>query len=771
MNNISRYLSDVCIDRFCKEFIGGEDIKFKNNTVPEGFGMIADRIDAENQQFDHVSKYEELLSGLNMTGRMWGKRVNYRGETISKKEIVARILNEWWKMFMRKIDSILIQKISEQIIVASDKRQAIKETVFNFTSEKIPEQIMRGLSLGSNFVTHTKMSEQDAKNKYEQELLSFLMHYRRTIERKPPIADRNLASWLEKSCMSSEQEHQHFYTTIGSYLDIDIGIGKRVNVDMKLDFKELDQKGICVVEADKGMGICLLNVKELIIADNKMVLELGGQRCDGKSENDIKEELKAKIEGFEKTLDVNARKFLNVYYRERKDEFDKSVLPFLKLRPKLHKLTKDELKMRDTRKLKYRPVVDASRTPINPYAQALMDYLRELIRRAEAKYFDGEKTMAKNGQEIVKFLDKIGKPSTRGKYFAVADLSSAYTFIFLKNLLVAMNYLGKELGIPDWKMTLFEEIAKLVFENSFLETTEGIFLLNTCLPMGLCVSGESMDVVLLLAELVFLGKINSKEIDGFEEQYKEKAKQENKEVSFIGYKRYRDDTFSVFQHNPKETSRTGLEVLGKAFLPSLDLNIDVSYFVGSFLDVVFFKRFSGYGFETTIRRKGCYPIGYCHGSSNMSSSVSRSIISGEILRHRRLTSSRKLQTVNDECLIKELESRGYDKQFLRRAVHQRIKQIGHDYSFTYERREMRKVPEGLVYGSKTVYDQEWFTHQKLHHILKQSLPEGIRLELKLNFHRNIFFFSRCPMVVPGMRLAKLIYTKRRYFGMVNKTKL
>jgi hypothetical protein len=132
------------------------------------------------------------------------------------------------------------------------------------------------------------------------------------------------------------------------------------------------------------------------------------------------------------------------------------VLPFLKLRPKLHKLTKHELKMRDTRQLKYRPVVDASRTPINPYAKSLMDYLRELIRRAETEYFEGEKTMAKNGHEIAKFLDKIGKPSTRGKYYAVADLSSAYTFIFLKNLLVAMNHLGKELEIPDWKMTMFE---------------------------------------------------------------------------------------------------------------------------------------------------------------------------------------------------------------------------------------------------------------------------------------------------------------------------
>ena len=109
-----------------------------------------------------------------------------------------------------------------------------------------------------------------------------------------------------------------------------------------MDFKELDQKGICVVEADKLIGIYVMNVKELIIADNKMVLELGGQRCDGESENDIKE--------------------------ERKEEFEKSVLPFLKLRPKLHNLTKHELEMRDTRKLKYRPVVDASRTPINPYA-------------------------------------------------------------------------------------------------------------------------------------------------------------------------------------------------------------------------------------------------------------------------------------------------------------------------------------------------------------------------------------------------------------------
>ena len=115
-----------------------------------------------------------------------------------------------------------------------------------------------------------------------------------------------------------------------------------------------------------------------------------------------------------------------------------------------------------------------------------------------------------------------------------------------------------------------------------------------------------------------------------------------------------------------------------------------------------------------------------YGNSNMSSSIIRSIIGGEVLRHRRLTSNRKLQEVNDECLIKELVSREYNESFIRKAVQKRIEIIGQEYTSEFVRRVPRSNVTGLVYGSKTVFDGQWQTHSKLYEILRQSLPEGVR---------------------------------------------
>ena len=334
--------------------------------------------------------------------------------------------------------------------------------------------------------------------------------------------------------------------------------------------------------------------------------------------------------------------------------------------------------------------------------------------------------MIKNGQEVVDVLKIEGEPTNIERYFVIADLSSAYTFIFLENLLVAMKYIGENLEIPTWKRETFDEIARIVFQNSYLETSEGIFLLGTCLPMGLNCSGEAMDVVLLMAELVFLGKIEGN-LDKFKDQFDEfKPVVEENRSLFVSYKRYRDDTFSILKQKEDSSVKNVLEVLGKAFLPSLQINMEISSLVGSFLDVVFWKRMSGFGFETTVRRKGSYPISYCHGSSNVPPAILKSILGGELLRHRRITGNRILQQVNDECIIAELTSRGYSETAVRKCAESRINQIGEEYNAKLSRREAKKRPEGLVYGAKTEYDQEWNTHHKLKMILKHSLPEGVR---------------------------------------------
>ena len=174
--------------------------------------------------------------------------------------------------------------------------------------------------------------------------------------------------------------------------------------------------------------------------------------------------------------------------------------------------------------------------------------------------------------------------------------------------------------------------------------------------------------------------------------------------------------------------KTVLEILGKAFLPSLQINMEISSLVGSFLDVVFWKRMSGVGFETTVRRKGAYPISYCHGSSNVPPAILKSILGGELLRHRRITGNKNLQQVNDECIIAELTSRGYRETVVRKCVESRIKQIGEEYNEKLLRRETKKRPVGLVYGATTEYDQEWNTYHKTRMIIKQSLPDAFKIK-------------------------------------------
>ena len=677
---------------------------------------------------DHFKKFETMIGGLELKGRNWKKVVEYEGRQMDQGAMLIVVLREWLWRFMRKVDSEIVNKIASAMKVSAVKRTEIVNTVHNFTNKNIPKNILDVLKLGSNYVVHTKMNESDARVKMEGELLSYLVRYRRYIQNEGAIQEENLLKWLSVALDTTENNtnHYEFYSSLICFSSIDMGVSKRVGEGNKPEFKKLDNMGVVIVEADKGMGICLLNIEDLVKADKTMVDELKGVQLARKNADALKADLHETAIRFENELDGESKKFLRTYYGERLDNILNSELPFLKVRPKLHKLTALQYERKNATDLKYRPVIDASMTPLRSYAKCLMEYLRDLIRKVESKY-NGKGTMLKNGHEMKHVIDELDKTIAKAKYFAVADLSSAYTFIYLNNLLIAMNFLGRQVEIPEWKIKFQEEVATLVLNNSIIETTDGVFKMSNCLPMGLCTSGECMDVVLLLSELVLLGKFRAENIPGYLDQYGDiKPESMDNISSFLTYKRYRDDTFSCLLYEEDKSPADPLMLLGKTFLPTLDINIELTMFVGTFLDLKFYKRFSGQGIETMVKRKGVFPITFCHGSSNTSSSIVRSIVSGEVLRHRRLTSSRILQTANDECLILELVSRGYKKEFVRKMVQERIVRIGHQYDHELVRRRQRDNPDGLVYGAVSVYDEEWNTHYKVHKLLKQCLPIGVR---------------------------------------------
>ena len=316
-----------------EEFKGGEKLKFVRNEAEKDVDKMSKDFFEQMEEMDHLRKFEMMMKDIRCDGRKWKGCKLLRGEMLEKKTIAIILLEEWHREFLRKLDKVIINKVSDEIKKLSDSRTRISETVFNFSTKDVPAEVMKKLNLGSNYAMHTKRNEDEARSKLNNELLAYLRKYRQYIERKTTIHDDDVGTWLENAIREADDnQHLRFYSEVSKHLSIDLGIGRRVK-ESEVDFKILDKMELCVVEADKGMGLVILDIERLISADDEMVIELGGAKLENKTCEDIMEDLKKKIDEFESNLDVFSRKFLNIYYEDRVEQSDRAMIPFLKLKP------------------------------------------------------------------------------------------------------------------------------------------------------------------------------------------------------------------------------------------------------------------------------------------------------------------------------------------------------------------------------------------------------------------------------------------------------
>ena len=651
-------MNEVVLPVYCREFKSSMKTKFVKHSVPSGFGFVIDEFKKEAEILDTKAKFDEIVQDELGKVRK-GKMMIDEAEGIDFK----LMMNKWWTSFLLRLDEILELRVSDAIMDSSVKRCKIDGIVFNFSTIEVDEDLKRMLNLGGNFVVHNEiMNESAARSKFENELFIYAKRYRACIEQKREINEYYFVDWIKEAVKDSVGLHAKFYSDLLEMKQIGLS-RRRFGFCNNHDFTKLDQQNIVVVECDKNCGIAIMDVERMKFEDKKMIKELGGVKWDNYEEEDIKVHLDSVIKKFEEDLDDDAKKFLNIYYPERKYLVEDSVLPFLKLKAKIHKLSEEQLKARNVEALKFRPVIDSSRTAFQQYSDAIMNFSSELTRRLVDKFFNGKSPLAKNGQQVAKLLQSMNKENTSGTYFAISDLSSAYSYIYLENLQYSVKFAAREVGIPDWKTTMYNRMIEMVLGNSFVQTSVGIYKLSmsSCLPMGLGMSGEALDLVCMTAEVNLFGKVIAPEFSRCSElePFWEISDEAKLMESVKKYLRYRDDTFTYGSLSEEGNLRRTVNALGSAFLTTLDLNVNLSHFVGSFLDCFFYKKLTGEGFVTFVRRKGNFPVTFQHADSNSGDSVVRSIISGEVLRHRRLCSTEGLANVNDDCLRKELESRGY----------------------------------------------------------------------------------------------------------------
>ena len=114
-----------------------------------------------------------------------------------------------------------------------------------------------------------------------------------------------------------------------------------------------------------------------------------------------------------------ANKYLNTYYPERRGDLEVSVMPYLKLKAKVHKLNEKQLEKREVQKLKYRPVIDSSRTPLHHYSKALRNYIKDLTNRLDEKFFKEKSPLVKNGIQVSRFLSSLEDSNTEGTFVSL----------------------------------------------------------------------------------------------------------------------------------------------------------------------------------------------------------------------------------------------------------------------------------------------------------------------------------------------------------------
>ena len=748
-------MSDIVLPVYMREFHGPREVKFIKNKIPEGFGTVLEEFCEEIPKVDYFGKFAEIIAGIDTTGEKWNKRVALDGVEMDMKSCVGKLMEKWLRVFLGKIDLEMVKQVNEAVLKTSRERIENEDQVYNFTAKKIESKIIKTLGYGGNFVQPKKLEYVDAGSKIESELLNYLRRYRKYIQKCGEIEEVDLKKWLQEAMKTQEISNPHvqFYMLIEENLEI-ISVPRSKIKEEFIDFRKLDKIGVCVMECDKKMGIALLNIEDVVNAEINLIQELGGKKLENQSNNFVMEEVARSLQDFETTLNDDARKFIGTYYPDRNRNGGETEIPFMKLTCKVHKLSAKELHERKPGKLKYRPVIDSSRTPYYHYSKALMHYAKDLTGRLISKYFTEDSPLVSNGHGIAQYLQSHKFVNCPGTIFAVADLSSAYSYIYLDNLLYALEFSARNLGIPEWKSKLFASMSKLVLNNSYVKTSCGVFKLSSSLPMGLSCSGECLDLVCLVHELSFRGKIVFPEFSPCSELKTSWSFKEEEMISsrIKKYFRYRDDTFSVISERKKDDASGAIHAIGSAFLSTLAINVNLSHFVGSFLDCYFFKSITGDNFHTLVRRKSSCPITFQHADSNQGFKTIDSIVRGEVLRHRRLCSSEEFSQMNDKCLKMEITSRGYPVSKIDEMIKQRIISINQGYSKKLVKLTPSIVPLGIVYGSKTIYDNDRDTHIIVNRLLNRCLQVNVKL----------------ASVVSPRKLKNSYYTKKRYLRMSSK---
>ena len=735
-------------------------MQFHGDVCSDNFGTKINGFLKDVEKVSYNSKWNDLMKKLVNRLKEWGE----------EDMILVDNLKKEFKKFLYKFDEDVKEKIIKAINKKHIEKCIIEMNFYNFTSNEIPKDLIEILNMGKKFVIPEKLSEEEVKCRVNNELLDYLVKYRKYVQRgeinyKFENKEINVNSFLEVVMSECEKNnnidnHYEFYKNVKEIL---MKIQWQLNKDSQAVFRGLHKKQVEQLvnikdtiwnELDKDYGLMLVDCNVMRNAEISMMYSLNAEKIDINEEN-LQKVIEEKIKKFEKSL--NNEESICLQARLKGSKTDEFMVPFLKLNGKIHKMNVEEIKNKDVKALKFRPVVDSTRWPLRRYSYIILNIAREIIYDLKKEFSYLDAITVKNSFEYVKGLKQMQLEENCYNITIGADLKDAYSNININDVMKALARIGKVIEIKEEIKQLFCQLLELVLKNGYIECSNGIYKVGHHLAMGDPSSGELLEIVGLASELTRFSGINKNisEMTPMPEGFENDVRNENEITKSIKkYARYVDDTLALVSGSEKREIVNAIMAIATMFPCHMKIEIELRLFSATFLDLFIVQKTFDCSYNVFVKRKMDNPISIIHKKSEVPIKMKSSVVKSELLRYRRLCSDDKIVRLNEQCLSRELKKVGYSEKGVQNMIRDAQKNIKENFDKIFEKRTKdSNKKRKIVYGSKVTFEGLIRSHSIVIEIIRASLVEQVM----------------GPSVIPAMKLKGILITRKKYLQKMRKT--
>ena len=576
------------------------------------------------------------------------------------KLLWQELLLLWHLDFLEILTKHLAKKFTEKM--------SLLKGFHNLSQIEIPPHLVEILKKGEKFSPNIQQPIQVYKKQFHCFVWNYVIWAARVLCKSPisgSKSEKDLDSILDDLIKDTSNPFHDFWCSTKSNFNnfmAQIGTYSRLadenSADNVPDFtSHILQPGIVCTTADKNYGLVLLPVEILHQAEEKILKDFGAVVLHDQNEKQILDMLHFEDANFRKGTDFIS-KLLVCFPRITRS---KQKMAFLRLNPKIHKLSPSDLSTKKLDSLTFRPVCDSKFFTTKPCAQALASLLISLKEKVFLLYPCMEEFYPLSGADVARKMRTKKFPTNDPFNLIVScDLSDAYSNVTLEDLIVCSRFLSAVVNNNPVEQESIEKLANFTLNSNYIESGKRLYILKPVLQMGSCFSGDALDIVLMAGEIKLLvnpslGEDALKTIPSY-------LAGVNDTPDFLDYERYRDDTKILVSGKSPQDIISSLTTFAKAACPQrIPISFEYSVFNLSFLSCCFFCNFAGRSFSTYPRLNFTRPSKVVHPSSNTWVPQLFSGYISTMVDYSRICSERSILECVQKLLQNELLTAGFSQ--------------------------------------------------------------------------------------------------------------